>query len=298
MSRTRMIQLWLGVAVVGFLTMGMFADRAVAQETAGGEGDVITACYVPFIGALYRIPTGGRCWRKRHVKIQWSVQGPAGPEGPPGPEGPAGPPGPPGQDGTSGSPGQDGAAGPPGPPGPPGQDGAAGPPGPPGQDGASGSPGQDGAAGPPGPPGPPGQDGQDGAAGPPGPPGNDGAQGPPGPPGGDGAQGPPGPPGSDGPPGPPGQPGPPGPPGANGVSGYQVISASTGTIPPGGTGSVSVTCPAGKKVAGHGFRLPMTHMSVYLSMPMSNGSSWVMGVRNPDSISWYATLYVTCVYAN
>lgn len=130
------------------------AHAPSGSPDGAAAGTLLTACYVPSTGTVYRIREANlpqSCLAAGHVEFSWNAQGTPGPAGPQGPTGAPGPQGPPGADGA---PGPEGPAGPPGPEGPQGPAGADGPPGP---------------QGPPGPPGPPGPAGPQGPMGPQGP---------------------------------------------------------------------------------------------------------------------------------
>ncbi len=56
----------------------------------GLQAQVLTACYVPDVGVVYRIQTEGvpdECTEPTHVEFSWNMEGPPGPQGPPGPAG-------------------------------------------------------------------------------------------------------------------------------------------------------------------------------------------------------------------
>ncbi|MEW2624204.1 hypothetical protein [Streptomyces sp. NPDC048106] len=126
-----------------------------------------------------------------------------------------------------------------------------GPPGPPGLPGPAGPQGAPGPAGPPGETGPAGPRGETGPEGPTGPAGPDGPQGPEGPQGPMGPQGETGPAGPDGPEGLPGLPGPQGLPGPS----APLYRFTQFTVPPGGSATGQVLCPAGTSPAGGGIHL-------------------------------------------
>jgi len=71
-----------------------------APSTVQAQEVVLTACYVPDVGVVYRIKATGLpdvCTETTHVEFSWNMEGPAGPAGPQGPPGPAGPQGPQGE---------------------------------------------------------------------------------------------------------------------------------------------------------------------------------------------------------
>ena len=221
--------------------------------------------------------------------------GGVGPEGPPGLEGKEGPAGPVGPPGATGQPGFPGSPGPPGP---------AGPKGDPGSDGASlkwrgefdcaasylprdvisfeGSAwitnsAIGGCVQPPfapwerlaraGDPGPQGAPGLQGAT------GLQGLPGPPGPPGATGSQGQPGLPGAQGPAGP------------AGISGYEIVSSGTISVPALQGSRRLVACPSGKRAIGGGVWTAAGLMNVNSSAPSGpifGGEGWLADVYNPQ----------------
>lgn len=226
-------------AAIAFI--GVIPSDASAQAP-----DVISACYVPTSGTIYRVEEPNLradCTSKHHIAFQWNAQGPIGATGLQGPAGPTGatgsqgligqtgPAGPQGTPGVAGSKGDQGAAGPAGPQGIPGTDGATGAIG---ATGATGAAGAVGATGAPGLQGPNGDKGDAGPQGLPGAAGIDGAVGSQGPAGTDGAAGVAGSAGGLGPVGPPGPAGPKG---------------DTGPIGPGGTVSFPLTVTQSAGVA-------------------------------------------------
>ena len=217
------------------LTLGLLAPAradsqagAVAQKggsvrppvSAASEDSVISACFVPASGTVYRIGVAGlpqNCLTSTHVRFSWQIRGLQGPPGSQGEVGAAGGPGPQGPAGPSGAIGAPGSMGPIGPPGPVGPAGATGP------------------AGPAGPPGPAGDTGLTGPSGPAGPSGAAGAAGP---------GGPLGPPGATGPAGATGPIGPQGPSGP--------VAAIVRTATTTGSSAVSAMCAAGEVAIGGG----------------------------------------------
>lgn len=99
------------------------ALAAAASSPLEAQTTVLSACYVPSTGTVYRVGQPGlasACVKTEHVLFTWNqagTPGPAGPQGPTGHEGQIGPEGPAGPTGP---------AGPAGPPGPPGPGGASG----------------------------------------------------------------------------------------------------------------------------------------------------------------------------
>ena len=64
-----------------------------APTTVQAQEVVLTACYVPDVGVVYRIKAAGLpdvCTETTHVEFSWNMEGPAGPSGPAGPAGPSG----------------------------------------------------------------------------------------------------------------------------------------------------------------------------------------------------------------
>lgn len=75
----------------GLMLMALFISlpEIAAAQT---EPVVLHACYVPEVGAVYRIKAEGlpdACFEETHVEFAWNLQGPPGPEGPQGPAGTA-----------------------------------------------------------------------------------------------------------------------------------------------------------------------------------------------------------------
>ena len=63
-----------------------------APTTVQAQEVVLTACYVPDVGVVYRIKAAGLpdvCTETTHVEFSWNMEGPAGPAGPQGPQGEA-----------------------------------------------------------------------------------------------------------------------------------------------------------------------------------------------------------------
>ncbi len=81
-----------GRAVVIALFAVCVASAAIPQGLQA-QVTILTACYVPDVGVVYRIKeTGlpGACTETTHVEFTWNMEGPAGPQGAPGPQGAAG----------------------------------------------------------------------------------------------------------------------------------------------------------------------------------------------------------------
>ncbi|KPJ88304.1 MAG: hypothetical protein AMS18_13475 [Gemmatimonas sp. SG8_17] len=107
----------IGPCVIGMLmavgllvTISQVAAAQAAQEQAGQAAAedpiVLYACYVPSVGAVYRIkepdlPTS--CVEPTHIEFSWNLAGPPGADGAPGEPGPAGEQGPPGDQGPPGA---------------------------------------------------------------------------------------------------------------------------------------------------------------------------------------------------
>ncbi len=93
--------------------------QSAPSTTTPAAPRVITACYIPSSGTVYRIkePNTPTACQNRHVEFSWNeqgvqgIQGPAGPTGPQGPQGEVGPAGPAGAQGAPGVPGPAGPAG-------------------------------------------------------------------------------------------------------------------------------------------------------------------------------------------
>ena len=90
-----------GLGVLGFLMVG--SSSGPLQDN--GNAGVITACYEPTFGIVYRIKEEGlreECFlgdHVEHVEFSWNEKGP---KGDPGDKGDPGPQGPPGVNGVSG----------------------------------------------------------------------------------------------------------------------------------------------------------------------------------------------------
>ncbi len=81
-----------GRAVVAALFAVCVASAAIPQSLQA-QATILTACYVPDVGVVYRVKeTGlpGACTETTHVEFTWNMEGPAGPQGAPGPQGAAG----------------------------------------------------------------------------------------------------------------------------------------------------------------------------------------------------------------
>ena len=81
-----------GRAVVVALFAVCVASAAIPQSLQA-QTTILTACYVPDVGVVYRIKeTGlpGACMETTHVEFTWNMEGPAGPQGAPGTQGAAG----------------------------------------------------------------------------------------------------------------------------------------------------------------------------------------------------------------
>ena len=72
-----------GRAVLAALFAVCVASAAIPQSLQA-QATILTACYVPDVGVVYRIKeTGlpGACTETTHVEFTWNVEGPAGPQG-------------------------------------------------------------------------------------------------------------------------------------------------------------------------------------------------------------------------
>ena len=117
MPNTRISPFALGLAA---LTAAAFAPGAAHAQTVN---EVITSCYVPASGSVYRIKTPGgptTCQSPKHVEFTWNSQGIQGEKGDKGETGAQGP------QGLKGDKGDTGATGPQGVQGETGATGAAG----------------------------------------------------------------------------------------------------------------------------------------------------------------------------
>ncbi len=88
-----------GRAVVAALFAVCVASAAIPQSLQA-QATILTACYVPDVGVVYRIKAAGlpdECTETTHVEFSWNMEGPAGPQGETGPQGPVGPQGPQGE---------------------------------------------------------------------------------------------------------------------------------------------------------------------------------------------------------
>lgn len=94
--------------------IALMLGHTAAVEAQTPSGTVLSACYVPKSGTVYRTNTPDTppsCLKPEHVAFSWNQQGIQGPQGPQGPAGPQG---------AQGDPGVAGATGPQGPAGVPG----------------------------------------------------------------------------------------------------------------------------------------------------------------------------------
>lgn len=282
-----------------FLHVLLVGGAAFALSAATPSGvraqvpdEVLSACYIPGTGTLYRIGSEGTlpsgCVRPEHIVFQWNQQGIIGDSGPHGlmcwdTDGDGVPD--PSEDrnddsvfdandcaGPTGADGAQGIQGPDGPAGPTGPAGAGGLPGADGADGAQGIQGPEGPAGPTGPAGAdglPGADGEDGAQGIQGPEGPAGTTGPAGADGEDGAQGPVGPQGPAGADGADGQDG------DSGILGYELVNSNTGWVDVVGESQVyekTMACQAGKAALSVGV-IGSGAMNNLISMAITGGGN-------------------------
>jgi hypothetical protein len=116
-----------------------------------------------------------------------------------------------------------------------------------------------------------------------------------------GPQGPQGPQGDKGPQGPKGDRGPAGPEGPPGMSGYQIVSQSSGGGSPDHQ-SATATCPAGKKAVGGGAYLAASAATYFpvaidMSQPAGGGTGWMAGAREITATTgtWSVYAYAICV---
>jgi Collagen triple helix repeat (20 copies) len=265
----------------GRLAVGAAAALAVtggiAYASIPDAGGVIYACSLKNVGTIRLIDKSksglqGRCTNAEN-ELSWNEKGQPGTKGDTGQTGGTGPPGAPGVKGDTGAPGVKGDTGDNGAPGAPGVKGDTGAPGvkgdtgAPGVKGDTGAPGAKGDTGAPGAPGAPGVKGDTGDTGPKGDKGDPGLRGD------TGAQGP-----------------------AGGLSGYQVVSASTGIVA-GGIITGFLPCPAGKKAAGGGWTTTTNDQDVFVigSGPSSDGQAWTGAMRNNGTSTSQLTLSVICI---
>jgi hypothetical protein len=120
-----------------------------------------------------------------------------------------------------------------------------------------------------------------------------------------GAQGPQGPPGATGATGPQGEQGPQGPPGpgGDGLAGYeQARSSRFLSLASAFTGSLTVSCPSGRKAISGGAEMsPFTFIGalpqLISSFPTLAGDGWTVTYFNPYTVSLSGTVYVVAVCA-
>jgi hypothetical protein len=111
------------VMVIGCMAIMPFAAAPLLEAQTP---TVLSACYVPKSGTVYRVDVADAppaCLKPEHVPFSWNEEGIQGPQGEPGPQGEAGPAGP---EGAAGPAGETGPAGEAGPAGPAGTDGVSG----------------------------------------------------------------------------------------------------------------------------------------------------------------------------
>ncbi len=106
-----------------------------------------------------------------------------------------------------------------------------------------------------------------------------------------------GPAGPAGPTGAAGAAGPAGPAGPPGVSGYEIVTASN-SVTSDSFNSVTVPCPAGKRVFGGGSINNVTGATtgpyIHRSVPSTDGTSWTIGTTRNAPGSWTMTGYAVC----
>ena len=87
---------------------------ATASPLAAQTPTILSACYVPKTGTVYRIETANApvaCLKADHVPFSWNQEGIQGPQGPTGPQGETGPAGQQGDPGSAGAQGPSGVSG-------------------------------------------------------------------------------------------------------------------------------------------------------------------------------------------
>ena len=103
-----------GFPVVMGLIAVTVASMSSVVTTVPRQTTVLSACYVPNVGVIYRIKAEGlpdACTETTHVEFSWNMEGPQGVKGDSGPAGPQGPPGDSGAVGPQGATGSQGPAG-------------------------------------------------------------------------------------------------------------------------------------------------------------------------------------------
>ena len=89
--------------VVAALFAICLASAAIPQGLQA-QATILTACYVPDVGVVYRIKETGlpdACRQDTHVEFSWNMEGAAGPQGATGAQGATGPAGPQGPQGEA-----------------------------------------------------------------------------------------------------------------------------------------------------------------------------------------------------
>ena len=79
--------------VIGLIAVTV---ASMPSTTVPMQATILSACYVPNVGVIYRIKAEGlpvACTETTHVEFSWNMEGPQGMDGPQGMEGPPGPPG-------------------------------------------------------------------------------------------------------------------------------------------------------------------------------------------------------------
>ena len=94
-----------GLPVVLGLIAVTVGSMSFVVTTVPRQTTVLSACYVPNVGVIYRIKAEGlpdACTETTHVEFSWNMEGPVGPAGAAGPAGPTGPQGETGSQGAVG----------------------------------------------------------------------------------------------------------------------------------------------------------------------------------------------------
>ena len=80
--------------VIGLIVVTV---ASMSSTTVPMQATILSACYVPDVGVIYRIKAEGLpdvCTEPTHVEFSWNMEGPAGPQGATGAQGATGSPGP------------------------------------------------------------------------------------------------------------------------------------------------------------------------------------------------------------
>lgn len=84
--------------------------------------------------------------------------------------------------------------------------------------------------------------------------------------------------------------------GATGVSGYTTVTKSM-SLAKHKTSTLSLSCPAGKKVTGGGAQPTSDAMALLASYPSTNGAGWTARVFNDSGSTHSVKLYAICATA-